>query len=36
VLDSQRAYAQRVGNWQYDQQIDSSIAFKHYFRGKKA
>ncbi|MGC2519112.1 MAG: TRAP transporter substrate-binding protein [Burkholderiales bacterium] len=36
VLDSQKAYAQRVGNWQYDQAIDCSIAFKHYFRTKKA
>jgi len=36
VLDSQKAYAERVGNWQYDQAIDCSIAFKHYFRTKKA
>jgi TRAP-type mannitol/chloroaromatic compound transport system substrate-binding protein len=34
VLASQKAYAQRVGNWFYDQSVDYRIAFNHYF-GKK-
>jgi len=36
VLDSQKAFAQRAGAWQYDQAIDCKIAWDHYFRGKKA
>jgi len=34
VLDSQKAYAERVGKWFYDQSVDYRIAFNHYF-GKK-
>ena len=36
VLDSQKTYAERVGRWQYDQMIDSKIAWDHYFAPKKA
>jgi len=36
VLESQKAFAQRAGAWQYDQAIDCKIAWDHYFRGKKA
>ena len=36
VLDSQKAYAERVGRWQYDQMVDSKIAWDHYFGAKKA
>ena len=36
VLDSQKAYAERVGRWQYDQMVDSKIAWDHYFAAKKA
>jgi len=34
VLASQKAYAERVGKWFYDQSVDYRIAFNHYF-GKK-
>ncbi len=38
VLDSQRAFAQRAGNWQNDYSVDYRIAWNHYFRApaKKA
>jgi TRAP-type mannitol/chloroaromatic compound transport system substrate-binding protein len=32
VLDSQKAFAQRVGNWKYDQEVNFRMAFNHYFR----
>jgi TRAP-type mannitol/chloroaromatic compound transport system substrate-binding protein len=32
VLDSQKAFAERAGNWKYDQEVDFRMAFKHYFR----
>jgi TRAP-type mannitol/chloroaromatic compound transport system substrate-binding protein len=32
VLDSQKAFAERVGSWKYDQEVDFRVAFKHYFR----
>ncbi|MBQ1763021.1 MAG: TRAP transporter substrate-binding protein [Aquincola sp.] len=36
VLDSQRAFAQRAGQWQNDYSVDFKMAFNHYFgRGKK-
>jgi len=35
VLDSQKTYAERAGRWQYDQMIDSKIAWDHYFAGGK-
>ena len=35
VLDSQKAYAQRVGQWQNDYTVDFKIAYNHYF-GTKA
>ena len=35
VLDSQKAFAERAGRWQYDQNVDFRMAFSHYF-GKKA
>ena len=34
VLDSQKAFAERVGKWYYDQNVDYRIAFNHYF-GRK-
>ena len=34
VLDSQRAFAQRVGSWYYDYTVDMKMAYNHYF-GKK-
>ena len=34
VLDSQKAFAERAGKWQNDQNVDYTIAFNHYF-GKK-
>ena len=34
VLDSQRAYAQRAGQWQNDYMVDFKMAWNHYF-GKK-
>jgi TRAP-type mannitol/chloroaromatic compound transport system substrate-binding protein len=32
VLDSQKAFAERAGNWKYDQEVDFRLAFNHYFR----
>ncbi len=34
VLDSQKAYAQRVIPWQNDYMVDFKMAYNHYF-GKK-
>ena len=34
VIDSQRAYAQRVGQWHNDYTVDFKMAYNHYF-GKK-
>ncbi len=37
VLDSQRAYAERAGQWQNDYTVDFKMAYNHYFaKGKKA
>ena len=37
VLDSQKAYAQRAGQWQNDYMVDFKMAYNHYFaKGKKA
>lgn len=37
VLDSQKAFAQRAGQWQNDYTVDFKMAYNHYFgRGKKA
>jgi len=37
VLDSQRAFAQRAGQWQNDYTVDFKMAYNHYFgKGKKA
>ncbi|MFM9880416.1 MAG: TRAP transporter substrate-binding protein [Burkholderiaceae bacterium] len=37
VLDSQKAFAQRAGQWQSDYSVDFKMAFNHYFgAGKKA
>jgi TRAP-type mannitol/chloroaromatic compound transport system substrate-binding protein len=35
VIDSQKAFAERVGKWYYDQNVDYRIAFNHYFGKKK-
>ena len=35
VLDSQRAFAQRAGQWQNDYMVDFKMAYNHYF-GKGA
>jgi TRAP-type mannitol/chloroaromatic compound transport system substrate-binding protein len=35
VLDSQRAYAQRVKQWQNDYTVDFNMAYNHYFGAKK-
>jgi TRAP-type mannitol/chloroaromatic compound transport system substrate-binding protein len=35
VLDSQRAYAQKAGQWQNDYMVDFKMAYNHYF-GRKA
>ena len=35
VLDSQKAFAQRAGQWQMDYLVDFKMAYNHYFRGKK-
>jgi TRAP-type mannitol/chloroaromatic compound transport system substrate-binding protein len=36
VLDSQRAFAQRAGQWQNDYMVDFKMAYNHYFgRGAK-
>jgi TRAP-type mannitol/chloroaromatic compound transport system substrate-binding protein len=34
VLDSQRAFAQRAGQWQQDYMVDFKIAWNRYFAGK--
>jgi TRAP-type mannitol/chloroaromatic compound transport system substrate-binding protein len=36
VLDSQRAYAARAGQWQNDYMVDFKMAYNHYFAKKKA
>ncbi len=37
VLDSQKAFAERAGQWQNDYTVDFKMAYNHYFgRGKKA
>ena len=37
VLDSQKAFAQRAGQWHNDYTVDFKMAYNHYFgRGKKA
>jgi TRAP-type mannitol/chloroaromatic compound transport system substrate-binding protein len=37
VLDSQKAYAQRAGQWQNDYMVDFKMAYNHYFgKGAKA
>jgi TRAP-type mannitol/chloroaromatic compound transport system substrate-binding protein len=37
VMDSQRAFAQRTGQWHNDYTIDFKMAYNHYFAsGKKA
>ncbi|MDP3310033.1 MAG: C4-dicarboxylate ABC transporter, partial [Polaromonas sp.] len=37
VLDSQKAFAGRAGQWQNDYTVDFKMAYNHYFgRGKKA
>lgn len=34
VLDSQKVYAQRVGQWQNDYTVDFKMAYNHYFGAK--
>ena len=36
VLDSQKAFAQRAGQWQNDYSVDYKMAFNHYFGAKKS
>lgn len=36
VLDSQKAFAQRAGQWQNDYSVDFKMAYNHYFGAKKA
>jgi TRAP-type mannitol/chloroaromatic compound transport system substrate-binding protein len=36
VLDSQKAFAQRAGQWQNDYMVDFKMAYNHYFAAKKA
>jgi len=36
VLDSQKAYALRAGQWQNDYMVDFKMAYNHYFAAKKA
>jgi TRAP-type mannitol/chloroaromatic compound transport system substrate-binding protein len=31
VLDSQRAFAERVGRWSFDTNVDFRMAYNHYF-----
>jgi TRAP-type mannitol/chloroaromatic compound transport system substrate-binding protein len=33
VIDSQKVFAQRAGQWQNDYMVDFTMAFKHYFKG---
>jgi TRAP-type mannitol/chloroaromatic compound transport system substrate-binding protein len=35
VLDSQKAFAERAGQWQNDYSVDFKMAWNHYFRGGK-
>lgn len=35
VLDSQREFAQRAGQWQNDYSVDLKMAYNHYFGAKK-
>ena len=35
VLDSQKAFAQRAGEWQNDYMVDFKMAWNHYFRAPK-
>ena len=34
VLDSQKAFAERAGQWQNDYMVDFTMAFNHYFKKK--
>jgi len=36
VLDSQRAFAARAGQWQNDYMVDFKMAYNHYFGRKPA
>jgi TRAP-type mannitol/chloroaromatic compound transport system substrate-binding protein len=36
VLDSQKAFAQRAGQWQNDYTVDFKMAYNRYFGGKKS
>lgn len=36
VLESQRSYAVRAGQWQNDYMVDFKMAYNHYFAAKKA
>jgi TRAP-type mannitol/chloroaromatic compound transport system substrate-binding protein len=36
VLDSQKAFAERAGQWQNDYMVDFKMAYNHYFAKKKA
>ena len=36
VLDSQRQFAERAGQWQNDYSVDLKMAYDHYFSGKKS
>ena len=36
VLESQRAFAQKAGQWQNDYMVDFKMAYNHYFSKKKA
>jgi TRAP-type mannitol/chloroaromatic compound transport system substrate-binding protein len=36
IIDSQKAYAQRVGAWQADYTVDFKMAYNHYFGAKAA
>jgi TRAP-type mannitol/chloroaromatic compound transport system substrate-binding protein len=35
IIDSQKAYAQRVGQWQNDYTVDFKMAYNHYFAAPK-
>jgi hypothetical protein len=35
-MDSQRAYAQRAGQWQSDYMVNFKMAYDFYFANKKA
>jgi TRAP-type mannitol/chloroaromatic compound transport system substrate-binding protein len=34
VLESQRAFAEKAGRWQFDYMVDFKMAYNHYFSGK--